>query len=69
MYCQNCYNEGPLTKECKLLNKFCQLCKQNDYNVDECPNKVMFGRCPLREIVPVHVVQVETLVMQKEKQL
>jgi hypothetical protein len=22
LYCQNCYNEGPLTKECKLLNKF-----------------------------------------------
>ncbi len=22
LYCQNCYNEGHLTKECKLLNKF-----------------------------------------------
>jgi hypothetical protein len=27
VYCQNCYNEGHLTKECKLLNKFCQICK------------------------------------------
>jgi hypothetical protein len=23
VYCQNYYNEGYLTKECKLLNKFC----------------------------------------------
>jgi len=23
VYCQNCYSEGHLTKECKLLNKFC----------------------------------------------
>jgi hypothetical protein len=23
VYCQNCYNEGHFTKECKLLNKFC----------------------------------------------
>jgi hypothetical protein len=23
VYCQNCYNERHLTKECKLLNKFC----------------------------------------------
>ncbi len=23
VYCQNCYNEGHLTKECKVLNKFC----------------------------------------------
>jgi hypothetical protein len=23
VYYQNCYNEGQLTKECQLLNKFC----------------------------------------------
>jgi hypothetical protein len=23
VYCQNCYNEGHFTKECKLLIKFC----------------------------------------------
>ncbi len=34
VYCQICYNEGYLTKECKLLNKFCQICKQNDHNID-----------------------------------
>jgi hypothetical protein len=27
MYCQNYYNEGHLTKECKLLKFFCQICK------------------------------------------
>ncbi len=34
VYCQNCYNEGHLIKKCKLLNKFCQICKQNDHNID-----------------------------------
>jgi hypothetical protein len=29
----------------------------------------MVGRCPLREIVPMHVVQVETLIVQEQKQL
>ncbi len=29
----------------------------------------MFGKCPLREIVPVHVVQVDAPIMQKQKQL
>ncbi len=46
VYCQNCYNEGHLTKECKLLNKFCQICKQNDHNINRCPNKAMSRRCP-----------------------
>jgi predicted nucleic acid binding AN1-type Zn finger protein len=27
VYCQNCYNERHLTKECKLLNKICQMVK------------------------------------------
>jgi hypothetical protein len=27
VYCQNCYNEIHLTKECKLLNKFFQMVK------------------------------------------
>jgi hypothetical protein len=26
IYCQNCYNEGHLAKECKLLNKCCHIC-------------------------------------------
>jgi hypothetical protein len=34
VYYQNRYNEGHLTKECKLLNKFCQICKHNDHNTD-----------------------------------
>ncbi len=32
VYYQNCYNEWHLIKECKLLNKFCQICKHNDHN-------------------------------------
>ncbi len=31
VHCQFCYNEGHLTKECKLLNKFSHICKQNDH--------------------------------------
>jgi hypothetical protein len=56
VYCQNYCSEGHLTKECKLLNKFCWICKHNDHNIDQCPNKAMSRRCPSREIVLVHVV-------------
>jgi hypothetical protein len=42
--------------------------KQNDHNIDQCPSKAMSGRCPSREIVPIHVVQVETLVVQQKQQ-
>ncbi len=69
VYCLNCYNEGHLTKEYTLLNKFCQICKRNDHNTYQCPNEVMVRICPSREIVPMHVVQVETLVVQEQKQL
>jgi len=58
VYYQNCYNERHLRKKCKLLNKFSQICKQSDCNTNQCPSKVVFGRCP-REIVPMHVVQAE----------
>jgi hypothetical protein len=49
--------------------KFCQICKSNDHNTDHRPSKVINGSCPSREIVPVHVVQVEVLVVQEQKQL
>jgi hypothetical protein len=49
--------------------KFCQICKSNDHNTDHCPSKVISGSCPSREIVPVHVVQVEVPVVQEQKQL
>ncbi len=52
-----------------MLMKFCQICKSNDHNTDHCPSKVISGSCPSREIVPVHVVQVEVPVVQEEKQL
>ncbi len=67
VYCQNCYNEGQFTKECKLLNKLCQICKSNEHNTNHCPNKVVSGRCPLREIVPIHEVQTKILVIQEQQ--
>jgi hypothetical protein len=39
VYCQNCFNEGHFTKECKLLLKFCQMCKASDHNTNHCPSK------------------------------
>jgi hypothetical protein len=36
---------------------------------DQCPNKAMARRCPLREIVLVHVVQVEAPIVQEQKKL
>jgi hypothetical protein len=65
IYYQNYCNIGHLTKECKLLNKFCQICKENDHNTDQCPSKAMTRRCPSKEIVTVHVVQAKTLVVQQ----
>jgi hypothetical protein len=57
MYCQNRFNKGHFTKECKLLIKFCRICKASDHNTNQCPSKVVSGSCPLREIILVHVVQ------------
>jgi len=65
VYCQNCYNEGHLTKLCKLLNKLYHICKQNNHNIDQCPNKAVTRRCPSKEIVLMHVVQVKTPTIQK----
>jgi hypothetical protein len=69
VYCQNYFNDDHFTKECKLLMKFCWICKANDHNINQCPNKAMSGSCPEREIVPVHVVQEEILIVQEQKQL
>jgi len=32
IYYQNCYNEGHYSKECKLLQKLCHICKCNDHH-------------------------------------
>jgi hypothetical protein len=50
VYYQICYNEGHLIKECKLLNKIFQICKQNDHNIGQCLNKAAFRRFPSKEI-------------------
>jgi hypothetical protein len=63
----NYYNEGHFTKECKPLNKFCQICKSNENNIYNCPSKTISGRCPSREIVPTHVVQAEVPIIQKQQ--
>jgi hypothetical protein len=48
--------------------KFCQICKNDNHNIDQCPNKLVGGRCPTREIVPMHVVQTKGHVIQENKQ-
>jgi hypothetical protein len=45
-----CYNEKHLIKKCKLLNKYCQICKHNDHNTNQCPSKIVFRRCPWRKL-------------------
>ncbi len=58
-----------LQKKCKLLNNFFYICKQNDHNIDKCLRRLVSRRCPSREIILVHVVQVETSVVQEQEQL
>jgi hypothetical protein len=68
-YCHNCYNEGHFTTNCKLLDKCCQICKSNERNTNQCPTKTINGRCPSREIVPIHIVQAKSaLVIQDQHQ-
>ncbi len=53
VYCQNDFNEGHFTKECKLLMKLYRIYKANDHNTNQCPSKVVSGSCPSRNIVLV----------------
>ncbi len=48
--------------------KFCQICKSDNHNIDQCLSKSMGARCPSRKIVLVHVVQAKTPVIQKNEQ-
>ncbi len=45
------FNDSHFTKECKLLMKFCWICKASDHNTNQCPSKAMSGSCPSKEIV------------------
>jgi len=45
--------------EKKTKEKFYKIYKTSDHNIDQCPSKVMSGSCPLKEIIPIHVVQTE----------
>jgi hypothetical protein len=49
--------------------KFYRICKANDHNIHQCQSKVVNGSCPSREIILVHVVQIEMLRAQEQKQL
>jgi hypothetical protein len=50
VYCQICYNEGHFTKECKLLIKFCQICKGIN-------NKIMKYLITKRDMEISHIIQ------------
>jgi hypothetical protein len=67
VYYLNYFNESHFTKECKLLMTFCWICKAGDHNTNQCPSKAMSGSCPSREIVLVHVVQIEIPIVQEQK--
>jgi len=67
VYCQNCFNESHFTKEYKLLIKFYKICKTRDHNTDQYPSKVVSGSCPSKDIILVHVVQIEMPRAQKQK--
>jgi hypothetical protein len=67
MCCQNCFNKGHFTKECKLLMKLCRICKASDHNTYQCHSKVVSGSCLLKEIILVHVIQIKLLGAQEQK--
>jgi len=68
VYCQNYYNEGHFTKECKILNKFFQICKSKEHNTYHYLSKTISERCPSKEIVLIHIVQVEVPIIQEQQQ-
>ncbi len=43
----------------KSLQKLCQVCKNDDHDIDQCPKKNTRGRCR-RQNVPINVVQAKT---------
>jgi hypothetical protein len=44
---------------------YCQNCNNDDHNTNHYPSKMVGDRCPSREIVLVHVVQVEAPIIQE----
>jgi hypothetical protein len=46
-------------KGCKILMNFCRICKKSDHNKDQCPSKSVTSICSSREMISIHVVQVE----------
>jgi hypothetical protein len=47
IYCYTCYIEGYYTKDYKLLNIFCRICKNNDpNNIVHYPSKIVDAKTP-----------------------
>jgi len=42
--------------EKKTKKKFYRICKTSAHNTYQCPSKAMSGSCPLKKIIPIHVV-------------
>jgi hypothetical protein len=42
--------------EKKTKKKFCRICKTSPHNTYQCPSKAMSGSCPLKKIIPIHVI-------------
>jgi hypothetical protein len=45
---------------------FVKYVKSNEHNTNHCPSKTISGRCLLREIVIIHVLQAEVPVIQEQ---
>ncbi len=44
IFCQNCHNEGHLTKECKLRHTICSIYRRQGHEVNDCPIKELKGQ-------------------------
>jgi hypothetical protein len=58
VFCQKCYNEGHLTKECKLLHTICNIYKKQGHETNDCPLKE-FGGQYVKKDISVNVIQLE----------
>ncbi len=43
-----------------------QICKSDNHNFGQCPSKLVGGRCPTKEIMLMHVVQIEAFTIFKK---
>jgi hypothetical protein len=55
VFCQKCHNEGHLTKECKLLQTICNICRRQGHEANDYPLKELEGQYVRKDIL-VNVV-------------